>query len=161
MELDAFISKSCTRYDIAASSKKRALELASELLAEHYPELDASTLLDALVARERLGSTALGEGAALPHCRMASCQQPVAALLKLADPVGFDASDRQPVDLLFVLVVPEAANDLHLQILASIAGALHEPAYRTALRAAGDDAALYDAARKGLADTTRVRSERS
>ncbi len=146
MQLEHILTPECTRNDMLAASKKRALEQASELLAEHYPALDAGQLLDALMARERLGSTAVGEGVALPHCRFEHCDRPVAALLRLQDPVDFEASDRRPVDLIFVLVVPAEANDLHLQILATAATAMNDPDYRSALRAATGDLALYDAA---------------
>ncbi len=146
MELESILDIACTRAGLEAASKKRALEQASELLAEHYCELDAGQLLEALVGRERLGSTAVGEGVALPHCRFAACTKPVAALLRLAEPVDFEASDRRPVDLIFVLVVPAEANDLHLQILATAATALNDASYRHALREADTDADLYAAA---------------
>ena len=146
MELERILSPECTRAGLAAASKKRALELASELLASAHPELDPGQLLDALIARERLGSTAVGEGVALPHCRFGACTTPTAALLRLEEPIDFEASDRRPVDLVFVLVVPEEANDLHLQILGSAATALNDPGYRAALRDADSDAAMYAAA---------------
>lgn len=146
MELERILSPECTRAGLAAASKKRALELASEVLSAAHPELDPGQLLDALVARERLGSTAVGEGVALPHCRFSACRTPLAALLRLEDPIDFEASDRRPVDLVFVLVVPEEANDLHLQILGSAATALNDPGYRAGLREANDDAALHAAA---------------
>jgi len=146
MELERILSPECTRAGLAAASKKRALELASELLAAAHPELDPGQLLDALIARERLGSTAVGQGVALPHCRFNACKRPLAALLRLEDPIDFEASDRRLVDLVFVLVVPEEANDLHLQILGSAATALNDAGYRAALRAANGDAALHDAA---------------
>lgn len=150
MELERILSPECTRAGLAAASKKRALELASELLAAAHPELDPGQLLDALIARERLGSTAVGEGVALPHCRFKDCKTPMAALLRLAEPVDFEASDRRPVDLVFVLVVPEEANDLHLQILGSAATALNDPGCRAALREADSDAALHAAAAAAL-----------
>lgn len=146
MELERILSPECTRAGLAAASKKRALELASELLAAAHPELDPGQLLDALIARERLGSTAVGEGVALPHCRFGACKTPLAALLRLAEPIDFEASDRRLVDLVFVLVVPEEANDLHLQILGNAATALNDPGYRAALRAANGDAELHAAA---------------
>lgn len=150
MELERILSPECTRAGLAAASKKRALELASELLAAAHPELDPGQLLDALIARERLGSTAVGEGVALPHCRFGACKTPLAALLRLDDPIDFEASDRRLVDLVFVLVVPEEANDLHLQILGSAATALNDPGYRAALRAANGDAELHAAAIRQL-----------
>ncbi|MCC5887888.1 MAG: PTS sugar transporter subunit IIA [Gammaproteobacteria bacterium] len=150
MELERILSPECTRAGLAAASKKRALELASELLAAAYPGVDPGQLLDALIARERLGSTAVGEGVALPHCRFSACKTPFAALLRLEEPIDFEASDRRLVDLVFVLVVPEEANDLHLQILGTAATALNDAGYRAALRAADSDAALHAAAIRPL-----------
>lgn len=150
MELERILSRECTRAGLAAASKKRALELASELLAATHPELDPGQLLDALIARERLGSTAVGEGVALPHCRFSACRAPMAALLRLEEPIDFEASDRRPVDLVFVLVVPAEANDLHLQILGNAATALNDAGYRAALREAKSDADLHAAATRPL-----------
>lgn len=143
---DRLLSPECTVCDLGAASKKRALELAAERLAERFPELDARAVLDALMARERLGSTAVGAGVAIPHCRLDGCPEPLAALLRLAAAVDFDAPDGVPVDLLFVLVVPGEAHETHLELLAAAARALNEPAYRAALREAGDDLDLFETA---------------
>ena len=145
MDLKRFLHPACSQCKVAVGSKKKALEVASETLAQQYPELDAGQIFDALVARERLGSTALGEGVALPHCRSPLCQQPVAAVMLLEQAVDFDASDRQPVDIIFALVVPEEANDLHLQILSTLATAFNQPEYRARVRATDSDQALFDA----------------
>jgi len=136
----------CTSCALEAASKKRVLELAGDLLARSYPEFEEDAVFDALMARERLGSTAVGEGVAIPHCRLAACERPVGALMQLAHGVEFDAPDDQPVDLLFILVVPEEAHEDHLQLLASAAGAFNEPRYRDALRRAQDKRDLFDAA---------------
>jgi PTS system nitrogen regulatory IIA component len=146
VDLDRILCPECSRHDLGATSKKRALEMASEVLSGQYPELDAGDLFDALMARERLGSTAVGEGVAIPHCRLAGCEQPMAALLHLQEPVEFDAPDGAPVDLLFVLVVPREENETHLKILATAAAALNDPDYRRALREASDDRTLHDLA---------------
>lgn len=146
MDFDRLLSPECTVAALGAASKKRALELAAEKLALRFPELDADAVFDGLMARERLGSTAVGEGVAIPHCRIDSCDYPVAALVRLAEPVDFDAPDGGPVDLLFVLVVPQEAHSTHLELLASAARALNEPSYRDALRSAGDDLTLFETA---------------
>lgn len=145
MDLTQFLHPACSQCKVAVGSKKKALEVASEILSSQYPELDAGQVFDALVARERLGSTALGEGVALPHCRTSLCSEPVAAVLQLQQPVDFEATDRQPVDIVFALVVPEEANDLHLQILSAMATAFNQPAYRARARAAGSDHELFEA----------------
>lgn len=145
MDLKRFLHPACSQHRVAVGSKKKALEVASETLAQQHSELEAGQVFDALVARERLGSTALGEGVALPHCRSSLCQEPVAAVLLLEQAVDFDASDRQPVDIVFVLVVPEEAHDLHLQILSTLATAFNQPAYRARVRATNDAQELFEA----------------
>ncbi len=104
-----------------SSSKKRALETLSELLAEGVPGFTDGEIFDSLIGRERLGSTGLGKGVALPHGRMSGLDEPVAALLTLEQGIDYDAIDNQPVDLLFALLVPEESTDEHLKILAQLA----------------------------------------
>ncbi len=140
----------CTRFDIDVRSKKAALEDASEWLAERWQGISARRLLEGLLDRERLGATGLGEGIAIPHCRTGECSAPVAAFLKASKPVDFDAVDDQPVDLLFVLAVPEGENRAHLEILGALARVFDEPANAAALRGAGSDGALYDALQRQL-----------
>ena len=137
------LSMERTRAKISVTSRKRALEHACEILAG-CNDLDARSVLDALLAREKLGSTALGEGVAIPHCRLSDCQTPVGVLLTLENPIDYDAPDDNPVDLLFALVVPESANDEHLQILSQLAGILVEQDNRDALREARDHLPLFD-----------------
>lgn len=120
-----------------AASKKRALELASKLVAETLTSLPGQgEVFDSLIARERLGSTGLGRGVAIPHGRLAALKEPFLAIVQLAQPVDYDASDREPVDLIFALLVPKDATEEHLQILAQIAEMLHDAALRDALRTA-------------------------
>jgi PTS system nitrogen regulatory IIA component len=144
--LEDVLDPDCTRSDLACASRKRALESAGEILAERFPELEADALFDALMARERLGSTAVGEGVAIPHCRLEGCHRPVAALLRLREGLDFDAPDGRPVDLLFVLVVPAEENEAHLKLLAEAARTLGDADVRAALRAADDDVAVYEGA---------------
>lgn len=102
-------------------SKKRALELLSERLAADNEGIEIADVFDSLLARERLGSTGLGHGVAIPHGRRAGIEHPIAALVKIERGIDFDAPDRQPVDLVFALLVPEQSNDEHLRILAALA----------------------------------------
>jgi len=128
------------------TSKKRALECLSRLLtdtAEDELNTDAEIVFDALVSRERLGSTGLGRGVALPHARRHEVSGVVGAFLSLREPVDFDAADRQPVDLLFGLTVPEDANDQHLEILAGLAEMLRTPELCERLRSATSDQAVH------------------
>lgn len=127
-----------------SASKKRALELLSELLASAQPGPDAHDIFDSLVARERLGGTGLGHGIALPHGRLKGTQRPMGAFVQLADGIDFDAIDKQPVDILFALLVPEHCTEEHLQILALLAQMFSDKNLRAELRAADSSEALYE-----------------
>jgi PTS system nitrogen regulatory IIA component len=124
-----------------ASSKKRVFEQVG-LMFENHQGIARSTVYDALFAREKLGSTALGLGVAIPHGRIKGLKKAVGAFVRLATPVQFDAPDGKPVDLVFVLLVPEAANEQHLQLLSELAQMFSERAFREKLAAAPDAAAL-------------------
>ena len=97
--------------DAPGGSKKRVLENLSVFLAERMPTVTADELYQGLLSRERLGSTGIGEGVAIPHCRMGGCDKITGALIKLEEPVDFDAIDGEAVDLIFALIVPEEEND--------------------------------------------------
>lgn len=131
---------------IEDSNKKRLFETIATIVSDDCLELSYSDVLDNLVARENLGSTGLGQGIALPHCRVNNCEEPLGALLSLASPIPFDAPDERPVDLLFVLLVPTEARQQHLDILAELARAFSDPAFCARLREATDDRALHTAA---------------
>ncbi len=126
-----------------ASSKKRALELLSRLLAE-TTDTPAQEICESLTARERLGSTALGYGVALPHGRMKKITATRGAFVQLAKGVDFDAVDRSPVDLLFAIVVPEHCTEEHLQLVAQVAELFSDETTRNQLRQAKDTGALLD-----------------
>lgn len=117
------------------ASKKRLLEHLSELLGRSSPQLSQQAIFDALVNREKLGSTGLGRGVAIPHGRMPALDEPVCAFIKVETPVDFDASDDQPVDLVFCLLVPEDSTEEHLQVLSTIAEIFSNPSMCNALRA--------------------------
>lgn len=118
--------------DVEATSKKRAFEEAG-LLFEQLHNFSRAVVTDSLFARERLGSTSLGHGVAIPHGRIKGLKSPMAALFRLAKPIVFDAPDEQPVGLLIFLLVPEAATQKHLEILAEIAEMLSDKDLRTRL----------------------------
>ena len=105
---------------LEASSKKRAFEQAG-LLFENNHGIGRSTVFDSLFAREKLGSTGLGQGIAIPHGRIKGLKDALGAFIRLAEPVPFDAPDGRPVSMLFVLLVPEQANEHHLQLLSELA----------------------------------------
>lgn len=142
VDITDILNPSCTRSDVAAQSRKRALEQAADLLAGQYPELSARVLFDELMGRERLGSTALGEGIAIPHCRM-DCDRIVGAFLQLVQPVEYEAADQLPVDLLFVLVVPTQETSAHLEVLALLARMFQSAENRERLRDCDSGPMLY------------------
>src|ERR1044071_3852561 len=128
--------------DLHVSSKKRLFEQAG-LLFENQDGLARSLVFDSLFARERLGSTGLGQGVAIPHGRLKGLKEALGALYRLAQPVPFDAPDGNPVSLAFVLLVPEKATEKHLQILSELAQMFSDRAPREAMGAAPDAQALH------------------
>lgn len=129
--------------NIDVTSKKRAFEEAG-LLFENLHGLNRSLVTDSLFSRERLGSTGLGHGVAIPHGRIKGLKSPMAAIMQLATPIGFDAPDEQAVSLLIFLLVPEAATQKHLEILSEIAEMLSDAALRGKLLTSEDAAGLHD-----------------
>lgn len=127
--------------DLEASSKKRVFEQAG-LLFENNVGIARSVVFDSLFAREKLGSTGLGQGIAIPHGRIKGLKQATGAFLRLATPVPFDSPDGRPVNLLFVLLVPEQATEEHLQILSELAQRFADRAFRDALATAPDAATV-------------------
>ena len=136
MQLIDLLSPERVSVDAVARSKKRSLELASELLAANQPELTARGVFACLCARERLGSTGFGNGVALPHGRQDTGDTVSAAFLRLREPVDFDAADHQRVDLIFALIVPSHCEERHLELLSQMAEILSSDQRRSALRAA-------------------------
>lgn len=143
MQINEIITPGRTLCGIEGVSKKRALELLASTIAEDVPTIDADDLFRRLIARERLGSTGIGHGIAIPHCRVENCSGTIGALITLKDPIDFDAIDGEPVSILFAMLVPEQAMDEHLQTLASLAGALNDADFRQRLREADSDDALF------------------
>jgi len=127
---------------VDATSKKRAFEEAG-LLFENLHGLSRALVTDSLFARERLGSTGLGHGVAIPHGRIKGLKSPMAAVFQLAQSIGFDAPDEQPVKLMIFLLVPEAATQKHLEILSEIAELLSDSALREQMKVSSDAAALH------------------
>lgn len=128
---------------VQASSKKRVFEYFSKLLATETSKLSNREILNSLLARERLGSTGLGRGVAIPHARVNNCDVTLAAFLQLEQGIDYDAIDRQPVDLLFALMVPEECTEEHLQILAQLAEMFSDAEFREQLRNGQDCGEKY------------------
>ena len=140
--LSAILPAGQVLVSVDATSKKRAFEEAG-LLFETLHGLNRALITDSLFARERLGSTGLGHGVAIPHGRIKGLKQPLAAVFQLANPIGFDAPDELPVQLLIFLLVPEAATQKHLEILSEIAELLSDSALRDRMKAADEASSLH------------------
>lgn len=145
--LDNILTAEQVLLDLDASSKKRVFEQAG-MLFESRLEMSRSLIFDSLFAREKLGSTGLGQGVAIPHGRIKGLKQAVGALIRLANPIPFDSPDGRPVTLLFVLLVPEQATEEHLQILSELAQRFSDRAFREALQGAADAEAVLALFRK-------------
>ncbi|WP_407312240.1 PTS IIA-like nitrogen regulatory protein PtsN [Pseudomonas sp. nanlin1] len=143
IRLETILTPGRSLVNVPGGSKKRVLEQIGNLIGEQVPDMEAQEVFESLVAREKLGSTGFGNGIAIPHCRLKGCHTPISALLHLKSPVDFDAIDGEPVDLLFVLLVPEAATDAHLELLRQIAEMLDKKDIREKLRSAESNEALY------------------
>ena len=141
--LTSILSPALVQVNVDATSKKRAFEEAG-LLFENLHALGRSLVADSLFARERLGSTGLGHGVAIPHGRIKGLKNPLAAVFQVANPIGFDAPDEQPVSLLIFLLVPEASTQKHLEILSEIAEMLADVSVRDRLKRSQDAGSLFE-----------------
>jgi nitrogen PTS system EIIA component len=128
--------------DVEVSSKKRLFEQVG-LLFENNQGVARSLVFDSLFARERLGSTGLGQSVAIPHGRIKGLRDPVGAFFRLKAPVAFDAPDGRPVSLVFVLLVPEQATEQHLEILSELAQMFSDRELRQNLASATDSSLLH------------------
>jgi len=142
MTLTDLLSPAAVISPLRANGKKQALlELAQQ--AAQLTGLSERDLFEALLQRERLGSTGIGDGIAIPHGRMAGIDRLVGLFARAEKPIDFDALDGQPVDLVFVLIAPEGAGADHLKALARVARVLRNPVVLEQVRAARDPAAIY------------------
>jgi len=151
MNLDTLISSNAVICNDDIKSKKRALELLAELLANEAnkanqpleEEIDALKIFQLLTEREKLGSTSMGHGVALPHTRTSLTQHAIGAFLKLENGIDFDSPDNQKTDLIFALMVPEHYTDEHLKILAYLATLFNNENFCKAIRSANDTQEIY------------------
>jgi PTS system nitrogen regulatory IIA component len=142
MELSNLLKPEAVRVISSASSKKRLLQELGGLAFSAYG-LSAPATVEALLERESLGPTGVGQGVALPHARMPDLESVQGAFVLLEKPVDFDSVDRQPVDIVFALFAPEEAGVEHLKALALVSRTLREPSLCAKLRANTDAATLY------------------
>lgn len=144
MTLETILPPERVLYDVPGGSKKRVLEFFSTFIAQNTPSLDSQEVFSRLIGRERLGSTGIGNGVAIPHARSPHCSSPIAGFLKLSEPIDFDAIDGDPVDLVFVLLVPEEADDTHLSLLGEVATIMNDADTRQQLRRTTSQRELLD-----------------
>ena len=142
MLISDLLSPERIRFDVKSSSKKRLLELISEELARNSDEFTQREIFESLCARERLGSTGLGKGVAIPHGRIKGSQHVEASFIRLKKPLPYDAADGEPVDLLFCLAVPEDCGEDHLKLLAQVAELFSDPEMLAKVREAEDAGTL-------------------
>ncbi len=147
MQLEDILTPERCFCGIEGVSKKRILTTASELIAKNTPAaLDSDAIFSALMAREQLGSTGLGNGIAIPHCRVSACNKITGSLITLSEPIDFDAIDGKPVDILFVLIVPTVEHEEHIKVLAGLAELFNEEDFCYTLRHTHDSDDLYNVA---------------
>lgn len=152
MLLEEIINPDAVLSNAQARSKKHCLEILSELLVRSQQDIAADDIFESLIERERLGCTSLDAGVAFPHCRVEGIDRCVAAMIKLSDPIDFDATDGEPVDLVFGLMVPREVTDTHHADIAMITNLLGNEVLRSKLREATSSSELYNA----LLDGTRT-----
>ena len=127
-----------------ASSKKKVLESISHIVNDNYPELSTNKVFETLINRERLGSTGIGHGVALPHGRLSECTETIGIFISLSTAVDYDAIDKEPVKLLFALLVPDHSTEEHLQILAKLAEFFRNKENRQTLNNATSPESVYN-----------------
>lgn len=143
LTIENILSPELTLCRVPASSKKRVMEAIAEQIQKREETLNDVQIFNNLVSRERLGSTGIGQGIAIPHCRLDGLDHVVGVLMTLAEGVNFDAIDNQPVDLVFALVVPKEATSEHLELLSQIAEKFNDRAFCDQLRQCTDGKTLY------------------
>lgn len=150
MNLADIIAANAVLPHLKAQSKKQLLHELSQA-ASQFTRLDQRVIYEALLQREKLGSTGLGQGIAIPHGRIKGLKDALGAFVRLAQPVAFDAPDGRPVNQVFVLLVPEHATEQHLELLSELAQMFSERAFRERLAAAADAHAAWIAIRDWVA----------
>ena len=136
MDIQAIVSLDRTECAVQCNSKKRILEIIADIAAKQNENIDQATVLNSLMTRERMGSTGIGNGIALPHGRLAGLEKVIAIVVTSTPAIDFDALDEKPVDIFFALLVPEEQTEGHLQTLATVAGKLSDKETIKAIRRA-------------------------
>lgn len=143
MEISQVLHPDCVFCAVQGTSKKRILELISQIANQHLIDIDQATILTSLISREKMGSTGIGGGIALPHGRLKGLEKAMAVLVTCRPAIDYDAIDKQPVDIFFAILVPEEKAQEHLQTLSSIAAKLNDKDILKQLRSATSDQELF------------------
>ncbi|MBL1142263.1 MAG: PTS IIA-like nitrogen regulatory protein PtsN [Proteobacteria bacterium] len=143
MNISDILSPECVLPDMDCHSKKDALDTLAKTIADSDSSISQTEVFDCLIARERLGSTGLGNGIAIPHGRLKNGKSTLAAFIQLDTPIDYDAVDNAPVDLLFALIVPEDSTEEHLQTLATLAEMFSDTATLRKLRRTNSSERIY------------------
>ncbi|MGD8378385.1 MAG: PTS IIA-like nitrogen regulatory protein PtsN [Gammaproteobacteria bacterium] len=143
MQISELLTPERVVCNVDARSKKRALEILSELLARDDTDIAPVEAFNCMIGRERLGSTGIGKGVALPHGRLPGLTASIGAFIRLREPVDYDGGDAGPVDLLFALLVPQVSTDDHLQTLAALAEQFNDETFCRALRECHNSMGLF------------------
>ena len=144
---------------VDCTSKKRVLEMASQLLASAQEGLEAWEIFDLLLARERLGSTGVGRGVAIPHGKLAALRTPVGCFLRLHEAVDFNSPDAQEVSMIFAILVPEGDEDSHLSILGQLARRFSDPEFCAAIRATESSEIAFSLLTRKLTDPSEDKAK--
>ncbi len=143
MNLNEMLAENCTKSAVLFNSKKRILEYIAELAHQQLPELTEYSILEALMTREKLGSTGIGGGIAIPHGKLDAVTQPILVFVVSKDPIPFDAIDNQPVDVFCAILIPKEQCQTHLATLSGIAKLLSQKELTKKIRHVESDGQLY------------------
>ena len=144
MEIADILSLDCTRCAVPLTSKKRVLQYISTVVSEKLPLLDEGEILNSLICREKMGSTGIGNGIAIPHGRISGIDSPIAVVVTSQSGIDFESIDNQKVDIFFAIMVPADKAEGHLQTLARIAQTLSNKDVVKKIRKANSDQLLYE-----------------
>ena len=156
MPLQEIIKPDGVLCNATARSKKHCLEILSELLIRNIPDIASDDIFECLISRERLGCTGLDKGAAFPHCRVKGIDASVAVLIKLSEPIDFDAPDGEPVDIVVGMMVPEDVTEQHREDVKLITQVLADEGLRARLREMNSSNDLYNALINGAEMTCQA-----
>ena len=145
MLIESILTPARTKANIEGGSKKRIFETLANTFAENLCDFDSNEIYQSLIAREKLGSTGLGQGIAIPHCRFNTSGETYGVCLTLSTPIDFDAADNQPVDIIFAMLVPEDAQSSHLEALSALAETMQNNYFVAKIRSAQSNEAVFNA----------------